>query len=57
MVNCALMGADWTRLNFATYSAMLAEWNLRHSDDKAPPPIDPEGSERMRRAMAAASIH
>jgi len=57
MVNCSLMGADWTKLYFWQYAAMMAEWNLRHSDGKETPVASPGGHERMRKAMAAQTRH
>lgn len=50
MINCALMGVDWTQLTFGVYASLLAEWNLRHPDPNAPREIDVD---RLSRALAA----
>ncbi|MBO9380455.1 hypothetical protein GG804_27200 [Sphingomonas histidinilytica] len=57
MVNCAIMGVDWTALRYWQYASLMAEWNLRHSDGKSEPTASPGGHDRMRKAMAAQTRH
>ncbi len=58
MVNCAKMTVDWRDLTLWQYQAMLSEWNDRESGDgPTKPPLDPERAQRLKRAMAASSVH
>lgn len=58
MVNCRMMSEDWRDLTLWQYQAMLSEWNDRHSTDTdSKPPVDPEKANRLKRFMAAHSVH
>jgi hypothetical protein len=59
MVNCAMMAVAWERLTLWQYQAMLSEWNERHTPDaeKGKAPLEPDRAARLKRAMAAHSVH
>ncbi len=57
MVNCAKMAVDWRALTLWEYQAMRSEWNDRETDGDKRPPLDPEQADRLKRAMAANSVH
>lgn len=58
MVDCAMMGVDWRDLTFWQYQVMLSEWNDRHNEGGGgKPPASAERLARLKRAMAAESVH
>jgi hypothetical protein len=45
------------RMSLWTYQALLHNWNAAHGGEDGAKPLDPEKADRLKRAMAAHSIH